>query len=230
MTRRFVQSLSGIALVIIMLYGCAAFNPQRVVNGNIFSSNYPKINVKISPQFRYIGHINYNAEAQDPQNLTSKSITVNDIYIFVPKEAKGQMGSAVLIWFSRLANPDWAYIGSVYNISSKIMYRYNVSTFAGQNYPTYTHLLNFRPHHQPFYDYIENQGLLASRLFIAQSYSKNVSSDTIVLIHYIEDVDITGFNKEQWFDKILLRDSQKQFLDNFEKRVSQTLEITTDIK
>lgn len=230
MTHRFARYFSILALIIILLYGCAALNPQRVVTGDTFSSDYPEINVKISPQFRYIGHINYKGETQDYQNPASKATKIYDMYIFVPKDAKDQMGSGVLIVFSRLANPGWTTVGTAYQSSSKSVYRHGVATFAGQNYEAVTHKMLLSPTDQPIYDHLMNQGLLASRAFIARSYCKSISRDSRMYVDYIEDIGTTGFSPEEWNDKMLLKDTQKQFLDDFEKRASKAFEIIGDVK
>ena len=230
MRRRLAECFSILVLAINLLYGCAALTPQIVVTDNTFSSDYPKINIKINPDYRYIGHVNYKGEAQDYQDPAKKAVRINDMYIFVPKDAKDQMGSAVMIVIARLANPGWTYLGSGYESSSKTVYRHGVATFAGQNYEAVTHRMVFSSTDQPFYDHLMNQRLLAASSFIARSYRHPVSRDSIMHIRYIEDIRTTGFSPGEWNDKALLKDAQIRFLDDFEKRASKALEIIGNIK
>jgi hypothetical protein len=230
MTRRFAQYFSLLALLIILLCGCATLTPQVVVTDNTFSSDYPKISVKINPKYRYIGHINYKGETEDYQDPAKKAVRINDIYTFVPKDTKDQMGSAVIIAFTKLANPGWTYVGSVYQSSSKTVYRHGVATFAGQNYEAATHRMIFGSTAQPFYDHLMSQGLLASKGFIVRSYHQIVSSDSTIVIRYIQDISTTGFKPVEWNDKALLKDAQIRFLDDFEKRASDAFEIIKHIK
>lgn len=225
MTRRFAQSFSIIALIIILLYGCATLNSKPVVSDSTFSSDYPKINIKISPSYRYIGHINYPTETKDYQDPNKKAIRIHSAYVYVPKDAKNQMGSGIFIIFTRLANPGWTTVGSAYNSSDREVYRHGVATFAGQDYEAVTHRINMSQAAQPFYDLLMKHGLLATRGFISRAYCQSISSNERMFVYYIEDMNTTGFQPQEWNDKALLKDAQIRFLDDFEKRASKALEI-----
>lgn len=225
MARRFSQGFSIVALIILLLCGCATFNAEPLVSDGAFSSDHPKINIKISPSYRYIGHINYSSETPDRNNPNNKATKIFNGYIYVPKDAQNQLGSGIFILFTRLANPGWTHVGSAYDSSSKRVYRHGVSSFAGQDYEAVTHRITMSPADQPFYDLLMKNGLVASRGFISRTYCQSVSSNERMFVHYIEDMNTTGFSPKEWNDKDLLKSAQIKFLDDFEKRASKALEI-----
>lgn len=231
MKLRHVPFFSVSALFIILLYGCAILNPQRAMIGDTFSSGYPKINVKIDPKYRYLGHKNYMHKSECYSDSTRKSTTVSDIYLFVPKEAKDEMGSVIFISFIKIADPGWLFIGSTYSPAWLVYQnRYGEETFAGQSYDVCTHEIYFSPKwDKPLLDLLKSHGIPASGHYIARSYCRNASNNERLYVQYLEDFPATGLSADAKDDK-LRADAKKQFLDDFERRASQAIEIVGTLK
>ena len=70
-------------ILVLLLFGCAALNPERGVEGNIFySTAQPKIKIKVSDDYQYLGNNNFE---------------------YIPKGGAGtQLVYVSLYWFAKI--------------------------------------------------------------------------------------------------------------------------------
>ena len=89
-----------LAAALILATGCAGFNVERKVESNIFSSSYPKVKVRVSAEFEYMG--NMSSHFDGPSMDASRQLrNYFDNFIFVVAR-DGTMEKAIFIMFETI--------------------------------------------------------------------------------------------------------------------------------
>lgn len=212
---------------LVLNYSCVGYrNIERNVRDNniFYSSHYPKIDIKINPDFKYIGkqerakHIKY---AYDPGGSKVEANTYTFCQIGDNKIVK----KGVLIGFYRISQGYW--LPDLFsNVKNKLdsgsvkikgkSYQYAVNA-AARFFP--------RDVKEAIYD----RGYIISNCYLWKGLARTVTrtEDTKTYIYYFEDIaygDIK-YGCGQWQNATMLSDEQTVFLKEFIDRSEKNIQI-----
>jgi hypothetical protein len=89
-------------LIFVLLSGCASLQAKReVVDNTFYSSSNPKIQIKLSPEFKYIGETKLTSERQAIDSTTMLKYRSN-YYLFVDSDGS-TVNRAVFIKTERIS-------------------------------------------------------------------------------------------------------------------------------
>jgi hypothetical protein len=96
-----------IGIIITLLVGCVGMETKRYVQGNNFySENYPKMGIKINPDFEYIGVLNTEYE-KESVNRTMSQIVKKDLFVFGQIGDTDRIKKGIIIEFQKIRSGYW---------------------------------------------------------------------------------------------------------------------------
>jgi hypothetical protein len=204
----------------ILLFSTGCANIERNVSDEnvFFSTDIPKIKIKIDSSLKYIGKMKKtDSEGLD---MADNFFEKHEAFIFGNIGDDNTFKKGVIIQFNSLTT---MYVS------------YSTDYFSGIKYilkPTKSIKINNKNYQQcifpaRFYfqneirDIIFDQGYVIPNWFLMRGFSRNVSSknNVVMLIYYMEE--ISSFNKENeysisdWKEINKLREDQQKRLDEF---------------
>lgn len=99
------KQLISILLILLFLTSCAALKTERKVVDNIFYSTFPKIKIKVNPDFKYMGKADKDAfhEHEDYMEARGHPNVVEEKYTFVYVGDNSYSNKSIQINFSTIS-------------------------------------------------------------------------------------------------------------------------------
>jgi len=209
-------------LSMLFFIGCAGMKVERGVQDNMFHSSIsPQINIRINPNFKYIGkaeHKKYKSYISSYRGTTH----TYESYMFVQLDDNNIIKKAIVIKFLRMSK------GHYIPISPKNTLKLTTEKIFGKYYKVY-----FRASTSPWYNYeekfLEEKGYILPKLFMVKTLGRRFTTqndnDSIIYISYAEDIYYDS-NYKKWNWKVnLLDDNQKAFMREFSERSAINIQI-----
>jgi hypothetical protein len=209
-----------ILFILIFHIGCASLKPERNVVNNQFVSTYPKIKIKIMPEFAYIESISKSgyAEGIEAARLTHSA----DSYAFVEAEkATSEVKKAITIQISTTGG---RYIRDFYRGAEKTALDYGKLEIGDKEYRYFTRIGT--PTAKGYLTkHIYEKGFTMSCGLIKVCGRLIGSDNVLTQIIYYEDIKNSGLSCRSWKYKQSLTESHIQYLEGYNQRFKSSFEI-----
>ncbi len=197
---RLLWSL-GIAAA-VMLTGCAT---QREVAGNRFVSEFPKMEIEVSKEFKYVGMQEIGGASQSrfggPPATGRRS---DEFYNWNEvKRKEGAPYRAFYIKIATLVSPNWNWHTPAIDRNGKYILDYDMLTVGDIQYEKAVRVARVKGR---------------AKCVLMESVTNTSYKKTFVEIAYWESVKDTPYTCAQWKDKGNYTDAQKQYVAGFRKR------------
>jgi hypothetical protein len=191
------------AISLVLSVSCATMSEKRYVENNTFVSTYPKLAIKVSPEFEYLGE--YHGDIfKDGIGYDFERAKVEEVfYIFCQKGDGGDINKGVVIatytvsegfyWTSdALKKPGSAMDSGEIKISGKV---WPYAVWRTKNF------------FGPAKDFVQDHGLSTNQHFMVGVISRVIDhtptggdalGNTKMAIYYIEDQRICGYDLAQF--------------------------------
>jgi hypothetical protein len=195
----------SIAISLALSVACATMSEKRYVENNTFISTYPKMAIKVSPEFEYLGE--YRGNIFKDTQIGMRTTNIERVFhIFLEKGDEGDINKGLVIatyklstgfhWLSDSAKePRNAVDSGEIKISGKV-WPYVI-------WPT-------KDFFGPAKDFVQNHGFPTNQYFLVGVFSKVIDhtqgeafGGTKLAIYYIEDRRICGSDTAQFMDRCL---------------------------
>jgi len=213
--------MKKIALVILVisiyafLAGCAA---DRKVIGNTFQSDYPKLNIQIDPEFKYLDKINIKSSRKSIDGSTDV-LHDNEYYIFVSK-GKGYEAKKILhINFNRV-NTQFRDD----NAENKNNLDFDIIKLNGDYFKHYKRIERTDAGGHVT-KYLMDAGYVAPTCILKSAVYTIPYKNLWVTITYYEDATPSGMSCKNKYSKDTLSNEQKEYLTGFHNRASAAIGI-----
>lgn len=217
----------GYALIgacLVWCAGCAGLGIERRVQDNIFySSHYPKIKIRIHPDFRYMGTYKKTSIGG---NLPQGSTLESNFYLFGEVGDNNIVQKGVEIVFHKLSSGIW-----LPDLFSGWKLKFDVRSVRIRD-QVYQHAVTAtkNPFGKKDKKIIYDKGYIISNCYLMRGLARVVtrSEDTYMVICYIEDLayntDIK-YGCDKWRSAAMHTDEQKRFLQGFLERSEKSIQI-----
>ncbi|NIM59245.1 MAG: hypothetical protein GTO16_09935 [Candidatus Aminicenantes bacterium] len=220
------MKISYIFLVVCLVFtfGCAAMAPERGVRqDNIFySTALPKMGVKISPDFEYIGKAEEKERGKDISGRREHS-GVRESYLFGYIEG-GKIKKGVIIRIQTIVAKTAFWVPDIFGrVENKLdsgtvkiegkTYQYVVvaSSGIGRKYER---------------DFISSKGYIVPNAFLVKVLGRISGHDDEILTHIVYFEDISHkYSRRDLIDKYTLSNEQKSFLEAFIDRHEKNIQL-----
>jgi hypothetical protein len=212
--------LYGCTAVLVCVLSVAAAKSDRYVKDNMFSSSSPRLQVKVDPQFKYLGKLDYTVEQQSPDRLQLVSYETRS-YIFV-NTAVNQLKKAVYI---QLRREQTKYVGNLLG-DAKENVRSGICSLGQKEYNCFTRII-FLSADEPVAGFISEKGYSLPVCVLARTYARaDVSAGNyLVVITYLENMSGSDPGCESWQAGQPLTGEQKRFLDQFDRNREASFKV-----
>jgi len=191
---------------VFTLAGCAT---KREVVGNQFISDFPKMDITFSPEFKYTGRAQTFADGVDflRTNPTHTGRFKTEYYHWNDSERKkGSPDRAVMLTISQFTEPNWGWKAPILQQNGQHILQYELLTFEGIHYERQLKLARIKGR---------------AKCVLMESISNVSYLDTAIIVSYWESIKKSGFSCEEWRAKDKYSDHQKAYLDGFLKRADK---------
>jgi hypothetical protein len=99
------KQLISILLILLFLTSCAALKTERKVVDNIFYSTFPKMKIKVNPDFKYMGKVDEGAfhEHEDYMEARGHPYVKEEKHVFVYDKDNSYSKKIIQIKFSTIS-------------------------------------------------------------------------------------------------------------------------------
>jgi hypothetical protein len=187
------------AAAVLALSGCALGGK---VAGNQFTYDSPRMDIAVSPDFKYIGKEEGAGGTEDILGgPTSVGSTKKETYTWVSDPP----GRAVTITVSKLLSPQWSFHTPAFDKNARNVLEHEVATLGGMDYERALRIVD-----------IKNK----TACVLAETMSAIANSTVNVMISYSESLAKSGYSCQQWYAKGNLNDGQRRYLNEFLMRAN----------
>jgi hypothetical protein len=216
MKRLLISSL----LIFFLLPGCASLQTKReVVDNTLYSSSNPKIQVKVSPEFEYLGEMKDTSERQAVDS-TTMLINRADWYVFVDSDGH-KATRAVSI---RIERTQTQYISDLFG-RRKHFYEKGTCKLGGRNFQYFSHLIYPNMRHLVT-RFVAEKGYVLPRCVIAKEFAQvyGAKGNILVDITYLEDPS-NLYHCKFWSPDNPLSEDQRAYLEQFNERCESSFAV-----
>jgi TolB-like protein len=213
-----MKKIVPIILVIIFyvfLSGCAA---DRKIIGNTFQSDYPKLNIKIDPEFKYLDKINRTASRKSIDG--SRELLHDEEYYLFVSEGKGhEVRKNLYIYFNRIQTK---FIDTT--AENKNNLDFGVINFTGHNFKYYKRIERTDAS-GAITKYLMDAGHIVPTCILRSAIYIIPYKDLWITINYWEDATTSGMSCKSKYSMDMLSDEQKVYLIDFHSRALAAIGI-----
>jgi hypothetical protein len=208
-------------LILGVLGGCASLQAKReVVDNTFYSSSNPKIQIKISPEYKYLGEVGDTGSRQaagSTRMLTHRA----KWYVFVVSDAS-KVNRAVYI---RIERTETQYTSDLFSYV-KSYYERGTCELGGRNFQ-YCSLLIYPSMSGAATRFVTDQGYVVPRCVLTKSFKKvyGAKGNILLEIEYLEAPPISGYVCTSWGPDSTLWPSQREYIEQFQKNAETSFEI-----
>jgi hypothetical protein len=210
-------------LIFVLLSGCASLQAKReVIDNTFYSSSNPKIQIKVSPEFKYIGE---TKDTGDRQAASSTRMLTHRAkwYLFVDSDAS-RVNRAVSI---RVERTETYYISDLFS-QVKSSYEKGTCELGGQNFQ-YCSRLFYPGMSGPVTRFVSDQGYVIPKCVLFKSYKKvyGAKGNILVDITYLEDPAASNlsYDCKAWKPDYPLLEDQKEYREQFNANCDKSFEV-----
>jgi hypothetical protein len=207
-----------IAISLVLTAGCATVTDKRHVENNTFISTYPKMAIKVSPEFEYLGEYHGNMFKDAQTGMRTANID-QVFHIFLERGDEGSINKGLVIAIYKLSIGFHWLSDSVKKAGSAV--DSGEIEINGKVWPYAVWATN--NFFGPAKAFVQDRGFSADQYFVVGVISKVIDhthgealGGTKLAIYYIEDRRISGSDSARFMDRGL---KAIQFLGN------QTIEL-----
>lgn len=202
--------------MILLFSGCAA--DRKVVN-NTFYSDFPKMIVKVAPEFSYFRNLKFDEYGKSIDGTRELKYEFDD-FSFICCQ-KGILTKGVSAGIEKI---ETHYISNLYG--NKRNLEYGMIEIAGEQYEFAIKLI-YPSMKGARTVALKNAGYMMPRCVINKWHSRIEYGNLIKYVHYWEQ---PPGQCEKWKEGALLDDQQRQFLIEFNKRAAAAFEVISEEK
>ncbi|OPY86134.1 MAG: hypothetical protein A4E71_01759 [Smithella sp. PtaU1.Bin162] len=213
-----MKKLIMIIIGIFLIGGCST---MEINNNKFISSRRPYLEAKISPDFKYLSHFQWEDQilaVNKSRNLRYK----NNSYFFIPNSiTRGMIPKYVYIKISEIETyfiedllTDDSYIDR--DVLKLGWYSFQVGS--RMVFPKITEDKQFQK--------LAEEGYTIPKCVLQRNALRRVSqNEKTIGITYGEDATLSGYACEKWKDQANFTDEQKNYISDFNKRALSAFEI-----
>jgi hypothetical protein len=209
-----------IVSTLLFFAGCAAFQPNRHVENNLFVSDTPKLYVKINPEYKYVGNQSITKHKKSVNGLRTLKYDYDNYCFIKPKENVAEKGLAI-----QIETISTHFISDIYR-SQKDTIDKGMMKYRGNFFQFYTKPI--KPSNK--WDIIRQfteQGYKVP-YGIVKCFGKIYGEEANILvnIYYYERLSESDPDFKSVYDPNDLTSKQRDFLKEFDKRAMTALDIS----
>jgi len=192
-----VKRLSLCLLILVFLFGCASTSVQVHEDNNTFVSTYPKLTIKMSPEYKYIGEYKYGSSGSSLDAAMSTTRR-EKVYFFVKSSPNNtRIDRAISIWFMQTST----YWNPASTLIPKNKKTSGTCELVDKDYKYYTRFINVsagRKHTK----FVTDKGYVLPNFMFEKSHLRVVGAknNILVKINYYEDAT-TGTKSKARFQR-----------------------------
>lgn len=214
--KKMVLSVACV-LLYAFLSGCAA---DRKVIGNTFQSDYPKLNIQIDPEFKYLDKI-HNSTTTKSIDGSRETLHDSDLYFFVSEDTGHKVKKLLYIYFGRTQHPG-GYIDMTAEDKNNL--DFGVENFNSHNFKYYKRII--RPQtSSPATKYYMDAGYIVPSCVLTNAFYIIPYKDLWVTIFYLEDATPSGMSCKNKYSINTLSERQKGYLAGLHGRAQAAIGI-----
>jgi hypothetical protein len=208
-------------LIFVLLPGCASLQAKReVVDNTFYSSSNPKIQIKISPEYKYLGEVRDTGSRQavsSTRMLTHRA----KWYVFVNSDTH----KAKRMLSIRIERTETQYISDLFSYV-KSYYERGTCELGGQSFQ-YCSLLIYPGMDGAVTRFVTDQGYVVPKCVLTKSFKKvyGAKGNILVDISYMVAPPISGYVCTSWGPDSTLWPSQREYIEQFQKNAETSFEI-----
>lgn len=177
---------------------------ERNVVGNTFQSSYPKMNINVDPQFKYLGKTDNTRDKKRKEDY--------DDYIFAPKDQGGRFNKYVFIQIRSRKNP---FTDNAWQNEKNL--DFNKIQIDGESFNYYKRLMSM-PTNSLVVKFINKAGYVIPACGIVNSFYAFPYENMRVGINYVEDAFPLDMSCQRTYSRDALSENQKSYLADFHNR------------
>jgi len=208
--------------ILTILGGCASLQAKReVVDNTLYSSSNPKIQIKVSPELKYIGETKDTGQRQADASTRMLTHRVK-WYVFVDSDAS-RVNRMVSI---RIERTETYYVSDLFSYV-KSSYERGTCELGGRNFQ-YCSRLIYPGMDRPVTRFVSDQGYVIPRCVLLKSFKKvyGAKGNILVGINYIEDPPSNlPYDCKAWKPDYPLLEDQKEYLEQFIANSDKAFEV-----
>jgi hypothetical protein len=208
-------------LIFVLLPGCASLQAKReVIDNTLYSSSNPKIQIKISSEFKYIGEIK-DTGARQADSSTRMLTHRAKWYVFVDSDAS-RVNRMVSI---RIERTETHYVSDLFSYV-KSSYERGTCELGGRNFQYCSRLIYPGMDH-PVTRFVSDQGYVIPTCVLSKSFKKvyGAKGNILVDIKYLEDPSNLPYDCRAWKPDYPLLEGQKAYLEQFNKNCESSFAV-----
>jgi TolB-like protein len=207
---KWLRIITFLAITSIIFSGCAT---ERNVIGNTFQSSYPKMNVQVDPQFKYLGKQTFQGMVKGYQTDRAYA-EEREWQIFIPKDAKDRIDKAFYI---QIAKTQYNWVNTLPDNKDNL--DYGIMKINNESYQYYSRI-EIPNTSSSLTKYIMDSGYALPTCIVRRGFTTYPYRDLQVTINYLEDAASSGMscNKNMKPSAQNLSDNQRNYLSELHKR------------
>jgi TolB-like protein len=208
-----------LTIFVILIYayssGCAA---NRKVIGNTFQSDYPKLNIQIDPEFRYLDKI--NRESRSKSIGGSRELRYeHEYYLFLSEGKRHEVKKLLYLHFNKVET----YYSDT-TAENKNNLDFGVVNMNGQNFKYYKRIQRTGADGDVT-KYLMDAGYIVPTCILRSAIYIIPYKDLWITINYWEDATTSGMSCKSKYSMDMLSDEQKVYLIDFHSRALAAIGI-----
>jgi len=208
-------------LIFVLLSGCASLQVKReVIDNTFYSSSNPKIQIKVSPEFKYIGETKHTGEQQAVGSTTMLEHRTK-WYGFVDSEGS-RAKRVVAIMIERV---DTSFASDIYcNVEN--YYEKGTCKLGGRNFQ-YFSFLSIPSMSLELTKFITDEGYVFPPCVLYKSFGKvyGAEGNIALQIKYAEDIPNLPYDCKAWKPDHPLLEDQRAYLEQFNKNCESSFTV-----
>jgi TolB-like protein len=185
---------------------CAA---ERNVIGNTFQSSYPKMNINVDPQFKYLGKTDNTRNKKRESSIYA--------YIFALKEKDNRVNKYLFI---QIRTKKQLFIDNA--VGSKKNLDFNKVQIDGESFKYFKRLISM-PADSLVANFFSKAGCVIPVCGIINTFYSFPDLYTMVSINYVEDVSPLDMSCGKTYSRETLSENQRRYLADFHKRAFSSI-------
>jgi hypothetical protein len=205
-------------LSFLFLMGCST---MEVNNNKFISSRFPYLEAKVSPEFKYLAHFEYEDQTLSVDKKRSLRCKYNSFFFIPNAIIKGLIPKYIYI---RIAEVETYFIPDLLTGDSYI--DRDLLKLGWYNFQIVSQIAFPKATVDKQLEKLVEDGYMMPECVLRRIAIRRVGHDKKTIgIYYGEDATLSGYACERWKDQANLTDEQKKYITEFNKRALTTFEI-----
>ncbi|MFX0203682.1 MAG: hypothetical protein ACFFCW_46890 [Candidatus Hodarchaeota archaeon] len=208
-------------LIFVLLSGCASLQVKReVIDNTFYSSSNPKIQIKVRPEFKYIGETKQTAYRQALFSTRMLEYRARG-YIFIDSEGS-RVKRAVAITIMRV---ETKYFGDLYTRIENY-YEKGKCKLGGSKFQ-YCSFLVYPSLSSALTKFITDEGYVLPQCILYKSFARVYAAEgnIAVVISYQEEIPNLPYDCTAWNPDHPLLEDQRAYLEQFNKNCEASFAV-----